>query len=152
MSAALLILMSDSILAASPPFFFLSLCVSCRVWVNDKLLSFPMSYIIYNFRFTCLPWDTSWSSSFSSDNNLFPNTAPLSQLLQVSESSPPPAKVLRVLTSTSRCLRRNEHGKEWLGCNKPAYLPHCVWKLFFFLSGCTCISSRGRCGSFRWWW
>lgn len=23
---------------------------------------------------------------------------------------------------------------------------------FFFLSGCTCKSSHGRCSSFRWWW
>jgi len=120
MSAGLLILMGVSILAASLSFFFfLSLYAFCGVQVNDKLLSSPTSYIIYNFRFTCLPWDSCL------DNNSFPNIAPQLQVLQIQSSVPLP-KVLRVLTSTSRYLRRNEHGKEWLGCNKPAYLPHCV--------------------------
>lgn len=153
MSAALLILMMVSILAASLAFFFfLSLCASCRVQVNDKLLSSPTSYIIYNFRFTCLPWDTSWSCCFSLDNNSFPKSAPLLQVLQVSEFSVP-AKGARGFNIHEQMSEKEWHGKEWLGCNKPAYLPHCGWILFFFfLSGCTCKSSHGRCSSFSWWW
>lgn len=150
MSAGLLIFMSVSILAASLAFFFfLSLCASCRVQVNDKLLSSPTSYIIYNFRFTCLQWDTSWSCSFSLDNS-FPKSAPLLQVLQVSEFSGP-AKGAQGFNIHEQMSEKEWHGKEWLGCNKPAYLPHCGWRLFF-LSGCTCKSSHGRCSSFSWWW